>query len=87
MPAGKETRLLHLAEMEKLDKTLFRLEQGSVLLDRPCPSPFIACTSVTSKSPHKSRSPVFIFLCSTPCFNIIISKSSSNTSILQSLQV
>lgn len=28
MPAGKETRLLHLAEMEKLDKTLFRLEQG-----------------------------------------------------------
>uniref|UniRef100_A0A8B9FBV7 Uncharacterized protein n=1 Tax=Amazona collaria TaxID=241587 RepID=A0A8B9FBV7_9PSIT len=28
MPGGKETRLLHLSEMEKLDKTLFRLEQG-----------------------------------------------------------
>lgn len=28
MPSGKETRLLHLSEMEKLDKTLFRLEQG-----------------------------------------------------------
>lgn len=28
MPSGKETRLLHLGEMEKLDKTLFRLEQG-----------------------------------------------------------
>uniref|UniRef100_A0A8C5XA82 Uncharacterized protein n=1 Tax=Malurus cyaneus samueli TaxID=2593467 RepID=A0A8C5XA82_9PASS len=28
MPGGKETRLLHLGEMEKLDKTLFRLEQG-----------------------------------------------------------
>ena len=28
MPSHKETRLLHLNEMEKLDKTLFRLEQG-----------------------------------------------------------
>uniref|UniRef100_A0A8D0FJW4 Uncharacterized protein n=1 Tax=Strix occidentalis caurina TaxID=311401 RepID=A0A8D0FJW4_STROC len=32
MPSGKETRLLHLSEMEKLDKTLFRLEQGSARL-------------------------------------------------------
>lgn len=28
MAGGKQTRLLHLGEMEKLDKTLFRLEQG-----------------------------------------------------------
>ncbi|KAI6064220.1 4-alpha-glucanotransferase [Aix galericulata] len=30
MPSGRETRLLHLNEMEKLDKTLFRLEQGKM---------------------------------------------------------
>ncbi|KAF4805468.1 hypothetical protein TURU_000863 [Turdus rufiventris] len=38
MPAGKETRLLHLAEMEKLDKTLFRLEQGFELQFRLGPT-------------------------------------------------
>ncbi|KAM4895919.1 glycogen debranching enzyme isoform 2-T3 [Sylvia borin] len=38
MPGGKETRLLHLAEMEKLDKTLFRLEQGFELQFRLGPT-------------------------------------------------
>ncbi|KAJ7408776.1 hypothetical protein WISP_118700 [Willisornis vidua] len=38
MPGGKETRLLHLGEMEKLDKTLFRLEQGFELQFRLGPT-------------------------------------------------
>ncbi|KAJ7395271.1 glycogen debranching enzyme [Pitangus sulphuratus] len=38
MPGGKETRLLHLSEMEKLDKTLFRLEQGFELQFRLGPT-------------------------------------------------
>ncbi|XP_075567798.1 glycogen debranching enzyme isoform X7 [Pelecanus crispus] len=38
MPSGKETRLLHLSEMEKLDKTLFRLEQGFELQFRLGPT-------------------------------------------------
>uniref|UniRef100_A0A8B9DIB7 Glycogen debranching enzyme n=1 Tax=Anser cygnoides TaxID=8845 RepID=A0A8B9DIB7_ANSCY len=38
MPSGKETRLLHLNEMEKLDKTLFRLEQGFELQFRLGPT-------------------------------------------------
>ncbi|OXB66174.1 hypothetical protein ASZ78_012973 [Callipepla squamata] len=38
MPSHRETRLLHLNEMEKLDKTLFRLEQGFELQFRLGPT-------------------------------------------------
>ncbi|XP_068808414.1 glycogen debranching enzyme isoform X3 [Struthio camelus] len=38
MPSSGQTRLLHLDEMEKLDKTLFRLEQGFELQFRLGPT-------------------------------------------------
>uniref|UniRef100_A0A8B9S668 Glycogen debranching enzyme n=1 Tax=Apteryx owenii TaxID=8824 RepID=A0A8B9S668_APTOW len=38
MPSAGQTRLLHLGEMEKLDKTLFRLEQGFELQFRLGPT-------------------------------------------------
>lgn len=57
MPGGKETRLLHLGEMEKLDKTLFRLEQGFELQFRLGPT--LQGKSVTVYTNYPASGEVF----------------------------
>lgn len=57
MPGGKETRLLHLGEMEKLDKTLFRLEQGFELQFRLGPT--LQGKSVTVYTNYPASGDVF----------------------------